>query len=216
MHIKKRSILYLLMLAAGLYCAATALWHLARTAIFVHEATVVPAVVVDMKNRPFESCTEALSHGNLPWDGDVAYQPYISCTLPTEPHPIPIRKLPVNDLDNQDYTTGQEIEVILPLEDPAQVHIYRFKFLWGGDSMLLLTGLALGAAGYLPLRRRKRSKKTAKPTQNAPKPAPKPVEEEPFQLESTPAPKKKRTRKPKAPKDPSAPAKPRRRKKSES
>ncbi len=156
------------LLLLGVYCCGYALWNMGKTSIFLHESTVVRARVVDMVQYPFDSYAQAMAHGNLPWEGETAYQVTLDFTLPKEPVPIPISNLQMPDLDNRDYNIGQEVDILVPLTDPERAHLYRWKFLWGADCMLLLLGLVMGGTGYLLLRRRRR-KSPAAPRQCAPK-----------------------------------------------
>lgn len=145
----------------GVYCCGYALWNMGKTAIFLHESTVVKARVVDMVQYPFDSYAQAMAHGNLPWEGDTAYQVTLDFTLPTNPVAIHIPKMQMPDLDNRDYGIGQEVDILVPLTDPARAHLYRWKFLWGADCILLLFGLVMGCTGYLLLRRRRRKSSSA-------------------------------------------------------
>lgn len=165
----KRRLLPVVLLLSGLYCCGISLKGLGQTAVFLHESTTVKARVTDMVQYPFESYTQALRHGNLPWDGDIAYRATVSFTLPTTPVPIDIKHLQLQDLDNCDYRIGQEVDVIVPLTDPARAHLYRWKFLWGAHCLLLLLGLLLTGSAYFLLRRRRKRKTTA-----AKSPAPSP------------------------------------------
>lgn len=152
----KRRLLPVVLLLSGLYCCGVSLKGLGQTAVFLHESATVKARVTDMVQCPFESYTQALQHGNLPWDGDIAYRATVSFTLPTTPVPIDIKHLQLPDLDNCDYRIGQEVDVIVPLTDPARAHLYRWKFLWGAHCLLLLFGLLLTGSAYFLLRRRKK------------------------------------------------------------
>lgn len=142
----------------GGYCCAYSLWNMGKTAVFLHESTVITARVADMVQYPFESYAQAMAHGNLPWESETAYQATVAFTLPTTPVAISIPKMQLPDLDNRDYRIGQEVDIIVPLTDPARAHLYRWKFQWGADCMLLLLGLGLGGTGYLLLHRRRRRK----------------------------------------------------------
>jgi len=157
----KRFLLRVGLLLLGVYCCGYALWNMGKTAIFLHESTVVTARVVDMVQFPFDSYAQAMAHGNLPWDGETAYQVTLDFTLPKDPVPIPISNMQMPDLDNRDYNIGQEVEILVSPTDPERAHLYRLKFLWGADCMLLLLGLVMGGTGYLLLRRRKRKSPAA-------------------------------------------------------
>lgn len=227
---KKRIIRRLIppaLLVGGGYMALSALWSMCQTAVYIHETITVTGKVEDLRQRPFESITEALGSGNLSSGGDTAYFPIVSFHFDNGAR---IAKLALKDPDNVAPGIGAAIELRTYPYDPAApaekpwrpegVHPNRASYLWGGDALGLLFGLTLGGIGYLMLnaRRGKAPRKQAKP---APKPQPKPVPapqkapaptpveaEEPFILtaEPEPAPKKKRTRKPA---DPNAPKKPR-------
>lgn len=224
--IKRRGIL-IVMLAAGLYCTGLALWNLGNTLIYKHKAVVLTATVLDVRQRPFESWSEALHYGNLPWEGDIAYKPILTVTMPNG---IRIRALTAPDLDNQDYQLGEQVELVTHPYDPNQAHVHKWKFLWGADTMLLGLGALLTIPSWLILfPRRKRqaaptAKRTARPQQRR---QPAAQHEEPFTLANdTPEPRKPRAprqkkaasgdapAKPRAPRkkketDPNAPAKPR-------
>ena len=227
--IKRRGI-FVLMLLAGLYYGCLALWNLSNTLLYTHEAVVVPATVVDVRQRPFESYTEALKHGNFPWNGDVAYKPILAFSMPGGFH---TRALTAPDLDNEDYTRGAQLELIAHPQDPTHCHVYKWKFLWGADSMMLALALLLGVPAWFalfPRRRRKASARThtgktpqprpqhsepaARSTSapKAPRRTPAPEEELPFTLmseEAPPAPKKPRASRKKKETDPNATKKPR-------
>ncbi len=221
--IKRRGI-FVLMLLAGLYYGCLALWNLSNTLLYVHESQVVTATVKDVRQRPFESYTEALRYGNLPWNGDIAYKPILAFSMPGG---FRTRALTAPDLDNTDYTRGEQLELIAHPLDPTHCHVYKWKFLWGADCMLLGFALALGVPAWLVLfpRRKRRAaapkavprktrpsapSPTPRTTTPRPTPAPKPVEDTPFLLpEETPAPKKPRAPRKKKETDPNAPKKPR-------
>lgn len=212
--IRKRGI-FVVMLLLGLYYGCNALWNLSNTLLFAHEAVRLTATVIDVRQRPFESYTEALRHGNLPWDGDIAYRPIVSFIMPAG---IPIRAYSVPDLDNRDYKRGEQVEIITHAHDPNQAHLKRWKFQWGADCMLLAFGLLLGVPSWFILFPRRKSKPAARPRQ-APQSAqreqphrkapeqvrprssvrsstPSPRNEEPFALSSEPPPPSKKPRAP--------------------
>lgn len=187
----------ILILLGGMYATGLALWHLALTAIFVHEAVYIPARVVDSTNRPFEGLVEQLRHGNLPWDGDTAYHPHVSYIL--FGNTITDKELP--DLDNREYPDGEAVEIILHPQETHRRHISKFKFLWGGD--LLLLALGGGLLGVFRLTRR-RKPRHARPTaahkpepRRAAAPPPAPAEAQPERTpeEPPPAAPRKRRRK---------------------
>lgn len=219
--IKRRGI-FVIMLLAGLYYGAIALWGLTNTLLYYHEAVVLPATVIDVRQRPFESYSEALKYGNLPWDGDISYRPILTFVMPAG---IPIRSYTSPDLDNTDYQRGEQVEVITHPHDPNQAHVKKWKFLWGADFMLLAFAALIGVPSWFVLFPRKQRSTGRKPATrpSQPKPQPKapakaqpqprraPEPEQPtFTLEAEPAPAKK----PRAPRkkkevDPDAPKKPR-------
>ena len=218
----KRRGIFILMLLAGLYYGALALWGLTNTLLYYHEAVVLPATVIDVRQRPFESYSEALKYGNLPWDGEISYRPIVTFVMPAG---IPIRSYTSPDLDNVDYQRGEQIEIITHPHDPNQAHVKKWKFLWGADFMQLAFAALIGLPAWFILFPRKRRsagrKVTSRPAQSKPQPkapakpqpqprrAPEP-ERPAFTLEAEPAPAKK----PRAPRkkkevDPDAPKKPR-------
>lgn len=224
---KLRIITLLAVLLGGAYLVLCALWGMCQTAVYIHETIPVTATVTDLRQRPFESTTEALGSGNLSTSGDTAYFPIVSFTFENGAR---IGKLALNTPDNEAPRIGDPIELRTYPYDPTApdtqpwrpegVAPNRASYLWGGDALQLLFGLTIGGIAYLMLRSRRApraAKQTAKPKQQ-PKPAPQkktppppapttPAEEEPFSLSAEPAPpKKKRTRKPA---DPTAPKKPR-------
>lgn len=129
----------LAVLLGGLYATGLALWHLCRTVAFVYAAVCIPGVVEDVKERPFDGIAEMLQHGNMPWDGDTAYQPYVRYELNGR------SKLDstLPDRDNRNYTNGQQVEIILHPEHPENRHLNSAKFLWVGDLLLLGLGVIL-------------------------------------------------------------------------
>lgn len=199
---KKRTILTkCAILLGGLYATGLSLWHLGNTVVFVCKADRVPGIVVDVKERPFDGVVEMLQHGNMPWEGAIAYQPYVRYEL--FGHPVMDDSLP--DLDNRNYANGQAVDIILDPANPFRRHLYSAKFLWVGDLLLLAAGaLLLMLARYLLRRRRKQPTATAKqksaPAPAKPLPAPAPAPQpapaaEDFKLEAEPPAPKKRRRK---------------------
>lgn len=189
-------------LLGGLYATGLALWHLGSTVVFVCQAERVPGIVVDVKERPFDGVVEMMQHGNMPWEGPTAYQPYVRYEL----YGRPVLDDTLPDLDNRNYTNGQAVEIILHPQQPHRRHLYSAKFLWVGDLLLLALGVLLLLLARRLLRRRKKtqaSKPAAKPKQApAPTPAPEPVPAPPpaataaapetLKLEAEPAPRKRR------------------------
>ena len=142
-----------LLLLGGLYAAGTALWRLGEAAVFVHEAVVLPGVVVDVRERPFEDFWEAMQHGNWPWEGAVAHQPHVRyefAGLPRVDSTLP-------DLDNRDYDRGQAVEVILHPQKPHERHLNKTKFIWGRHLIQLGLGLAMLLLWRLMRPRRRQS-----------------------------------------------------------
>lgn len=187
-------------LLGGLYATGLALWHLGSTVVFVCQAERVPGIVVDVKERPFDGVVEMMQHGNMPWEGPTAYQPYVRYEL----YGRPVLDDTLPDLDNRNYTNGQAVEIILHPQQPHRRHLYSAKFLWVGDLLLLALGVLLLLLARRLLRRRKKtqaSKPAAKPKQ-APVPAPEPAPAPPpaataaapetLKLEAEPAPRKRR------------------------
>lgn len=215
-YLRRRGIFWL-MLAGGLYCAALALWNLGQTAIFAHKAITLPGTVVDVRQSHFDTQLQPLRYGNLSWAGDVSYQPIVAFDMPGG---IRIRRRNMPDLDNEDYQLGQPVEVITLPHDPNQSHIHKWKFLWGGDCLLLSVGLLLGLPAWLILRycpytpkarpqtaraaakpaSKQASAPAAQPAKTTPTTAPQGNREEPFQLSSTPPehPKRRSSRQKKA------------------
>lgn len=221
--IKRRGI-FVIMLLAGLYYGAIALWGLTNTLLYYHEAVVLPGTVIDVRQRPFESYSEALKYGNLPWDGDISYRPILTFVMPAR---IPIRAYTSPDLDNADYQRGEQVEIITHPHDPNQAHVKKWKFLWGADFMLLTFAALIGVPSWFvlfPRKRRAAARKSAPrpaqpkaqqkaPAKAQPQPRRAPEPEQPtFTLEPMPAPAP--AKKPRAPRkkkevDPDAPQKPR-------
>lgn len=235
-HFIKTRGIFIVLLITGLYCGCRALWNLSNTLLYAHEAVVLPAVVVDVRQRPFESFNEALRYGNLPWDGDISYRPILRFTMPAG---IVIRAYTAPDLDNSDYSAGEQVEIITHPHDPNQAHVYKWKFLWGADCMLLGLGALIGIPAWFKLFPRKarakstRTPRATRPRSTAPRPATgeqapatrtqrtqTPQEELPFTLsaeETSPAPAPKKPRAPRKRKEttsdsPSAPKAPRKKK----
>lgn len=128
-----------LFLLAGILICTPALYHLLRTAMYVHESVVVTATVTDVRTQPFESTLQALQHGNLALGDTPSYQPIVRYTLPNG---LVISRL-MTDADDTDYTIGEQVQVITPELDPSQAHINKWKFIWGWECMQLGTGVVL-------------------------------------------------------------------------
>lgn len=126
-----------LFLVLGILLTCLALYKLLRTAMYVHESVVVSATVTDVLQKPFESTSEALSHGNLAMGGSTSYQAIVRYTVPSG---MVIDRM-MTDADDTDYTVGQQLEVITPELDPSRAHIYKWKFIWGSNCMLLGSGV---------------------------------------------------------------------------
>lgn len=127
-----------LFLVAGILLTCLALYNLLRTAMYVHEAVVVSATVTDVRQKPFESTSEALSHGNLALGGTTSYQAIVRYTVPNG---LVIERM-MTDADDTDYTIGQQLEVITPELDPSQAHVYKWKFVWGWHCIQLSCGVS--------------------------------------------------------------------------
>lgn len=151
-----------LFLLAGFLLAAWALYHLAFTAMFVHESVVLPGVVTDVRQKPYEDSLQALVHGSGSCAGDVSYQPLVRFTLPSG---LVINRL-MSDAGDKDYTIGQPIEVITPELDPSGARINEWKYIWGTETMELGVGVLLVLLGYAlrgSLRRRQPEVNDRKP-----------------------------------------------------
>lgn len=159
-----------LFLLAGYLLAAWALYQLAFTAMFVHECVVLPGVVTDVRQKPYEDSLQALVHGSGSCAGDVSYQPVVKFTLPSG---LVINRL-MSDAGDKDYTIGQPIEIITPELDPSGARINEWKYIWGTETLELGVGVLLVLLGYAlrgTLRRRKATRgKENTPTrrQNSP------------------------------------------------
>lgn len=200
----RRNALLLAALLLGAYGIGSSLWELGKTAFYVHQAIVLPGVVTDVRQRPFETQAEAWEHGNLCAADATAYQPFVSFTLPAG---ITINKA-MPDLDCDDYSLHQAVEIITHPHDPNQAHIYKAKFLCGWSLMKLVGGSLIFLPAILLLHKRRKHKRPAKKTHPTPVPPAKrertreasrqePENDDAFSLvarEPTPA-KKKRTRK---------------------
>lgn len=172
----------LLSLLAGRRChrlfllagAAAALWGLkglAESAVFVHEAVRVPAVVTDVTQKPFESTLDALRGGN--WKAEVAYYPHVSYSIPGGRGQSGWR-LP--DADSEDHAIGEQLELLTMPNDPTTARHAAWKFIWGEPTVLFCCGVVLFLFGQL-LRGRKGGKRSPHPAKQEPrrdsKPAPK-------------------------------------------
>lgn len=135
---------YRLFLLTGFLLAAYALYHLAFMAMFVHESVVLPGVVTDVRQKPYEDSLQALVHGCGSAAGDVSYQPLVNFTLPSG---LVINRL-MSDAGNEDYTIGQSIEIITPELDPSGARINEWKYLWGTETLELGVGVLLVLIGY--------------------------------------------------------------------
>lgn len=159
-----------LFLLAGYLLAAWALYQLAFTAMFVHECVVLPGVVTDVRQKPYEDSLQALVHGSGSCAGDVSYQPVVRFTLPSG---LVINRL-MSDAGDKDYTIGQPIEIITPELDPSGARINEWKYIWGTETLELGVGVLQVLLGYAlngTLRRRKATRgKENTPTrrQNSP------------------------------------------------
>ena len=155
---------YRLFLLTGFLLAAYALYHLAFMAMFVHESVVLPGVVTDVRQKPYEDSLQALVHGCGSAAGDVSYQPLVNFTLPSG---LVINRL-MSDAGNEDYTIGQSIEIITPELDPSGARINELKYLWGTETLELGGGVLLVLIGYAlrgTLLRRPQSASTEKKQQ---------------------------------------------------
>ena len=124
------------LLLAGLYAMGIGLWRLGNTAVFIFRAQKVPAVVVDATERPFESIFEMLEHGNMPWEGEIAYHPHLRYKL----FGRTITDTTLPDLDNRDFSNGQQVELLVHPQSTHVRHINEAKFLWYGNLTMLGSG----------------------------------------------------------------------------
>lgn len=156
-----RRILHLLtalfVMGLGLYLSGLSLWRLVQTATFMRTSSTVIAVVEDVRQRPFESISEALTHGNLAWGGSTAYQPIVAFTI-ADGRRV---RLALPDLNNDDYAMRSELEVRVPLHDFTKAREYRNSSLWGGSLADLVIGLLCAWLGYILLKIRKRTAQRA-------------------------------------------------------
>lgn len=151
-----------LFLLAGFLLIAYALYHLAFTAMFVHESVVLPGVVTDVRQKPYEDSLQAIVHGCGSCAGDVSYQPVVRFTLPSG---LVINRL-MSDAGDKDYTIGQPIEIITPELDPSGARINEWKYIWGTETLELGAGVLLVLLGYAlrgSLRRRPAAANEEKP-----------------------------------------------------
>ncbi len=170
-------------MALGLWLAGSALWQLARTAVFVHESVVVTGTVLDLRQKPFESWAETIGQGNWSMPGDISYQPIVRFTLPGD---IDAIRLDL-EADNEDYRIGDTISIISPPGQPGKARINRWKFLWGASCLRLTAGALLTLMGY-GLWRRLRGRRPAAP---APARAQKPAARQPEPEAKAPARRRK-------------------------
>lgn len=133
-----------LFLLAGYLLAAWALYQLAFTAMFIHECVVLPGVVTDVRQKPYEDSLQALVHGSGSCAGDVSYQPVVRFSLPSG---LVINRL-MSDAGDKDYTIGQPIEIITPELDPSGARINEWKYIWGTETLELGVGVLLVLVGY--------------------------------------------------------------------
>ncbi len=126
-----------LFLIAGICISALSLYQLLHTAMYVHEAVVVSATVTDVRQKPFESISEALRNGTFAWGGAVSFQPIVRYTVPNG---LVINRM-MTDSDTTDYTIGQQIEIITPELDPSLAHVNKWKFIWGWECIQLSAGV---------------------------------------------------------------------------
>ncbi len=206
--IKRRGI-FVLMLLAGFYYGCMALWGLTNTLLYYHEAVTLPATVIDVRQRPFESYTEALHYGNLPWQGEIAYRPILTFVMPAG---IRINSYAAPDWDNTDYKIGEQVELITHPHDPNQAHVNKWKFLWGADCMLLGVALVLAVPSWLvlfPHKRRKNTPGAIKKKKKEPQQKRKDAPAFTLQNDEPPAPQQPRSPRRKKDADPDAPKKPR-------
>lgn len=170
----------------GCWAVIYAVYQLGCTVAFEYRAECVPGKVVDVQERPFEDFIEMMQHGNLPWEGSTAYRPYVVYTL----HGVQKFDSTLPDLDNRNYTNGQDVEIILDPEQTDNRHLNCAKFLWGGDLMLLALGCALLGIDHLARKRRRRKARRPAPAPERPAAAastPRPPRREPAAPAPAPA-----------------------------
>lgn len=158
-----------LFLLAGAGAALWGLKGLAESAVFVHEAVRVPAVVTDVTQKPFESTLDALRGGN--WKAEVAYYPHVSYSIPGGQGRSSWR-LP--DADAEDHAIGEQLELLTMPNDPTTARHAVWKFIWGEPTALFCGGVVLFLFGRL-LRGRKgarRAPHTPKQEQRRPEKTP--------------------------------------------
>ncbi|MGN0835978.1 MAG: hypothetical protein ACI4OS_00920 [Akkermansia sp.] len=184
---------YRLWAVAGLLTALGALWQLAQTVLFVHGAQRVPAVVVDVRQQPFESTLGALLGGNAATEGDVSYRPIVRFALPGNDAEI-TRLMP--DADAEDYALDAPLEVLTMPLDPSSARVYKLRLLWAAPTVQLGLGLLLLLMARL-LRGARRPAAKAAPTAPAKadrKPAPKADRKASASPAAAESPRKTRTR----------------------
>lgn len=205
---KKSLLIKCALLLGGLYAAGVGLWRLGQSAVFVHEAVVIPGVVVDVRERPFEGFIEMMQHGNLPWECAVAHQPHVRYSR----EGVSIVDTTLPDLDSRDYNRGDEVEIILHPQKPHMRHLHAAKFIWVAHLFTLALGVLLLVVFWLTRklrfvsRRRSPRRRREAPVAVVRVPLPGGTEVEAEIPPPTPPKKRRRSSKPK---DPSAPAKPR-------
>lgn len=146
----RRRVLFIMLLLGGIFLAGDALLGLGRTAFFVHKAEIVSGVVTDARERPFEGWGEMLTHGNFPWEGNIAYRPIVRFSI--DGHAAVADRLP--DLDTHAYPNGERVELLYH-RPTASIRINRFHLLWGGDLIQLAGGCILTLLMRRFLRRKK-------------------------------------------------------------
>ena len=146
----RRRLLLVIVLLGGILLAGDALLDLGRTAYFVHESELVPGVVTDERERPFEGWGEMIAHGNFPWENNTAHCPIVRFSI--DGHVPTADRLP--DLDAHAYPNGEQVELFYHRPTGA-ARINRFHLLWGGDLTRFAGGCILALLARNLLRRRK-------------------------------------------------------------
>ena len=123
----RRRVFFVVLLLVGIFLTADALLELGRTAFFIHEAEMVPGVVTDERERPFEGWGEMLAHGNFPWENNTAHCPIVRFSI--DGHAAMADHLP--DLDTHAYPNGERVELFYHRPTGA-TRLNRFHLLWGG------------------------------------------------------------------------------------
>lgn len=132
-----------LLLLAGILLLCWGVKGLAQAAIFVHEAVRVPAKVVDVTQKPFDSTFRAFIGGD--WKAEAAYYAHVNYTIPGG-HTQRNWMLP--DADANDHHYGEQVEVLTMPNDPTTAHLGAWRFIWGEATALFCGGLLVTLLGW--------------------------------------------------------------------